>query len=63
MQIKIPKNQKLCVTYKDEHNNPVQIITSDALRTKYYLYDVTKDGYTTKVETNNSPIFGKLKIR
>lgn len=62
MQIKIPKNQKLCVTYKDEHNNPVQIITSDALRTKYYLYDVTKDGSITKVETNNSPIFGKLKI-
>lgn len=59
MQIKIPKNQILWVTYKDERNNIKQVITSDEMRKKYYLYDVTEDGLLTKIETNNSPIFEK----
>lgn len=59
MQIKIPKNQILWVTYKDEHNNIKQIITSDEMRKKYYLYDVAEDGSLTKIETNDSPIFEK----
>lgn len=59
MQIKIPKNQILWVTYKDERNNIKQVITSDEMRKKYYLYDVTEDGLLTKIETNDSPIFEK----
>ena len=59
MQIKIPKNQILWVTYKDERNNIKQVITSDEMRKKYYLYDVTEDGLLTKIETNDSRIFKK----
>lgn len=59
MQIKIPKNQTLWVTYKDEHDRTKQIITSDEMRKKYYLYDVAKDGSLTKIETNYSPVFEK----
>lgn len=56
---KIPKNQTLWVTYKDEHGKTKQIITSDEMRKKYYLYDVAKDGSLTKIETNDSPVFEK----
>ena len=59
MQIKIPKNQILWVTYKDEHGNTKQIITSDEMRKKYYLYNVSEDRSLTKIETNDSPIFEK----
>ena len=59
MQIKIPKNQILWVTYKDERNNIKQVITSDEMRKKYYLYNVSEDGSLTKIETNDSPIFEK----
>lgn len=59
MQIKIPKNQMSWVTYKDEHGKTKQIITSDEMRKKYYLYDVAEDGSLTKIETNDSPIFEK----
>ena len=59
MQIKIPKNQILWVTYKDEYDKTKQIITSDEMRKKYYLYNVSEDGSLIKIETNDSPIFEK----
>lgn len=59
MKIKIPKNQIQWVTHMDAHGNVKQIITSDELKRKYYLYDVAPDGSLTKIETNDQPIFEK----
>lgn len=59
MKIKAPKNQILWVTLMDEHKVIKQIITSDEMHKKYYLYDVAEDGSLTKIETNDSPIFEK----
>lgn len=59
MKIKAPKNQILWVSLRDVDNNIKQIITSDEMRKKYYLYDVAEDGSLTKIETNNSPVFEK----
>lgn len=62
MPIKLPKGQILWMSLRDEENNVKQIVTSDGLRNKYYLYDVADDGSLTKVETNDSPIFEKSII-
>ena len=62
MKFKLPKGQILWMSLRDEENNIKQIITSDGLRNKYYLYDVADDGSLTKVETNDSPIFEKSII-
>lgn len=51
---KVPSNQTLWVTIYDSKHNPVWAITSDAARTKYYLYKMT-DGKPTKVKTGKSP--------
>ena len=54
MPVKIPKNQQLWLTKYDGKGNPVWIITSDLLRTKYHLYKY--DGETLqKVKTADSP--------
>jgi hypothetical protein len=57
MKIKIPKNQTLWVSYYDSKGNPVKIITSDLLRSKYYLYKITgeKGEKLEKVKTAESP--------
>lgn len=62
MKIKIPKNQIHWVTLKDANGNTKQIITSDELRRKYYLYDVASDGSLAKIEINDQPIFEKSII-
>lgn len=62
MNIKIPKNQIHWVTLKDESGQVKQIITSDDLRRKYYLYNVSADGSLTKIETNDQPKFEKSII-
>lgn len=62
MQIKIPKNQIQWVTITDEGGTIKQIITSDDLRRKYYLYNVSEDGALTKIETNSQPVFDKCLI-
>lgn len=55
---KLPKGQTHWETQRDVDGNIIQIITSDELRRKYYLYNV--DGNTlTKIETNDIPIFQK----
>lgn len=62
MTIKLPKNQIRWVTLNDEQGNIKQIITSDELRRKYYLYNVAADGSLTKIETNDQPVFEKSII-
>lgn len=62
MNIKLPKNHIKWVTIKDAQGTVKQIITSDELRRKYYLYNVSEDGSLTKIETNSSPIFDKSII-
>lgn len=62
MQIKLPKGQIKWVTLKDESGQIKQIITSDDLRRKYYLYNVAADGSLTKIETNDQPKFEKSII-
>ena len=54
--IKIPKNQKHWVTYI-ENGIPKHIITSNASREIYYLYEVAEDGTITKIESSKRPIF------
>lgn len=62
MTIKIPKGQIRWMTLMDESGTIKQIVTSDGLRNKYYLYDVAEDGSLTKIETNDSPVFEKSII-
>lgn len=57
--IKIPKGQKKWVNQYDINGKLKQIITSDELGTKYFLYNVNTDGSLTKIETANEPIFKK----
>lgn len=54
VKVKIPANQKLWMTRYDGRGNPLWIIASDALLTKYYLYRV-EDGKAVKVKTGKSP--------
>lgn len=55
--MKVPKNQIHWVTYTDSKGNPVKIITSDSLRSKYYLYKITGENCKKleKVKTAVSP--------
>jgi hypothetical protein len=62
MKLKIPKNQILWVTIRNESGDIKQVITSDEMRHKHYLYDVAADGSLTKIETNDQPIFTKSII-
>lgn len=59
--MKIPKNQKVWVTYYDKTNNPIYLITSDIARTRYLLYSIDGNGELNKVETSTQPIFKKIK--
>ena len=59
--IKIPKSQKRWIRQLDEEGGRVKyIITSNASRETYYLYEVAEDGTTTKVESSKRPIFKRL---
>lgn len=62
MQIKLPKGHIHWVSFKDESGNIKQIVTSDELRRKYYLYNVSADGSLTKIATNSQPVFDKSII-
>lgn len=57
--IVIPKNQILWVTNYESGDKPKQIITSDQIRSKYFLYDINEDDSLTKIETATIPIFKK----
>lgn len=61
--VKIPRGEKLWVSVLNaEQTRRLQIVTSNALRTKYYLYNVDSDGKLTKIETNDTPVFTKMKV-
>ena len=62
MKIKLPKGHIHWVSFKDENGNIKQIVTSDELRRKYYLHDVSEDGSLVKIETNDRPVFKKSII-
>ena len=56
--IKPPRGEVLWVTvWNEDYTKLRQIITSNTLRTKYYLYNVGEDNKFTKIETNDAPIF------
>ena len=57
--IKIPKNQILWMTICEEDGVPKQVITSDQMRNKYFLYNINEDGSLIKIETAATPIFQK----
>lgn len=42
--IKVPKNQILWMTICEEGGVPRQVITSDQMRNKYFLYNINEDG-------------------
>ena len=58
-EIKIPKNQILWVTHKND-GVPQYIITSDMQRTKYILYKVLKDFTLEKLKTSVNPCFKEI---
>lgn len=61
--VKIPRGEKLWVSVLDsEQTRRLQIVTSNALRTKYYLYNVDSYGKLTKIETNDNPMFKNMKV-
>ena len=61
--VKIPRGEKLWVSVLNaEQTRRLQIVTSNALRTKYYLYNVDSDGKLAKIETNDTPVFTKMKV-
>ena len=61
--VKIPRGEKLWVSVLDaEQTRRLQIVTSNTLRTKYYLYNVDSDGKLTKIETNDNPMFKNMKV-
>ena len=55
MPVKVPKNQKLWVSFYDTEHKLKYIITSDYARTKYNRYNVTKDGSLEKVGSSANP--------
>jgi len=61
INIKYPKNQRVWVTYSNEKQIPVYVVTSDISRSKYYLYKVNKDGGLTKLKTASMPLFEELE--
>ena len=60
-KIKIPKSQILWVTEYDEKHRPAYIITSDAIRSKYFLYSVSEDYTIEKIATSVKPTFKRRK--
>lgn len=53
-KVKIPASQVLWMTMYDGKGNPLWLITSDAARTKYYLYKMEGEK-PEKVKTGKSP--------
>lgn len=55
MAIKLPKGQKLWVTYRDERGIVRYAITSDPMRATYILWKVGKNGELEKRKAAKSP--------
>ena len=59
MNIKIPKNQILWLTYYNKQE-PQYIVTSDIQKIKYTLYKVLKDCSIEKIKTSKEPTFREV---
>lgn len=60
-KIKLPAGQVLQENRCNTDGNLIRIVTSDAAKAKWYLYDVSADGKLTKVCTGDSPLFGQSR--
>lgn len=60
MNIKVPKNQILWLTYYNDNQEPQYIVTSDIQKTKYILYKVLKDYTIEKVKISKEPTFREV---
>ena len=61
--IKPPRGEQLWVSvWNEDYTKLRQIVTSNAMRTKYYLYNVGADDKLTKIETQDTPVFDKMKV-
>ncbi|CAB1251435.1 protein of unknown function [Ruminococcaceae bacterium BL-6] len=56
MKIKIKKNEILWVTISDENHIPRFAITSDRMRSTYFLYSINEKGDTTKIKQSQDPL-------
>ena len=55
--IKVPKGERLWVTYEDDDKTPRYVVTTKGfLRDYYYLYSVSEDGSLKKLGKDKSPI-------
>lgn len=55
-KIKIPKGQQLWERYI-KNDTIYFIVTSNIMRTNYYLYKVNNDNTITKIKTGTTPLF------
>ena len=61
--IKPPRGEQLWLSvWNEDYTKLHQIVTSNAMRTKYYLYNVGEGDKLTKIETQDTPVFDKMKI-
>ena len=61
--VKPPRGEMLWISvWNEDYSKLFQIVTSNALRTKYYLYNVGEGGKLTKIGTNDIPVFEKMKV-
>lgn len=63
ISIKPPRGEQLWLSvWNEDYTKLHQIVTSNAMRTKYYLYNVGEGDKLTKIETQDTPVFDKMKI-
>lgn len=60
-ELKLPKGQILWEIYL-KNGEIKYIVTSNELRSRYYLYRVNPDSSMSKIETNNIPSFKEVSI-
>lgn len=61
--VKPPRGEQLLLSvWNEDYTKLHQIVTSNAIRTKYYLYNVGEGDKLTKIETQDAPVFDKMKI-
>lgn len=53
--MKLPKGQKLWVSYRDGGGKYKWLVTSDELRTTYILWKVLPNGELSKIKQSKSP--------
>lgn len=58
-RLKIPKGQKLWELRCDVSGMLTHIVTSDELKRKWNLYSVSDSGTLTKVDSGDTPLFGR----